>query len=166
MTIAVGDRLPDVAFQSLTEDGPVRMTTQDVFSGKTVVLFGVPGAFTPTCHRNHLPGFVEQRDAILAGGVDTIAVVATNDAWVMDAWANATGAKGRILFLSDDEGAFARATGLEIDRSGTGVGLRLQRFSMIVEDGVVRSLNVEGTPKEATVSGAARVLEQLAGRAA
>jgi glutaredoxin/glutathione-dependent peroxiredoxin len=166
MTIAVGDRLPDVTFQSLTADGPVKRTTRDIFAGRTVVLFGVPGAFTPTCHRNHLPGFIEQRDAILAAGVDEVAVVATNDVWVMDAWANATGAKDRILFLSDDEGAFARATGLEIDRSGTGVGLRLQRFSMIVEDGVVKDLNVEGTPKEATVSGAARILERLGERAA
>ena len=165
MTIAVGDRLPDVAFQSLAEEGPVKRTTQDIFAGRTVVLFGVPGAFTPTCHRNHLPGFIEQRDAILAAGVDEVAVVATNDLWVMDAWANATGAKGRILFLSDDDGAFARATGLKIDRTGTGVGLRLQRFSMIVEDGVVRSLSVEETPREATASGAARILEQVRGRA-
>lgn len=161
MTIAVGDRLPDVTFKTFTADGPANLTTEEVFAGKKVVLFGVPGAFTPTCSMNHLPGFLENRDAILAKGIDEIAVVAVNDHHVMNAWAKATGGEGKILFLADGLGAFAKATGLELDLSAGGLGTRLRRFSMIVEDGVVKSLAIEDAPGKAVESGAAKLMELL-----
>ena len=117
MTIAVGEKLPDATFKTMTADGAKDLTTADIFAGKKVVLFGVPGAFTPTCSNNHLPGYLENFDAILARGVDTIAVVAINDVHVMGAWARFTGGEGKILFLADGSGDFARATGLDVDLS-------------------------------------------------
>lgn len=160
MTIAVGQKLPDVTFMTPTSDGPKPITTGEVFAGKKVVLFGVPGAFTPTCSNNHLPGYLENLDAILAKGVDTVAVVAVNDAFVMGAWARFSGAEGKILHLADGSAQFAKAAGLEFDLSERGLGLRNRRFSMIVEDGVVKSLNIEeGAGVDA--SGAATILEQL-----
>lgn len=161
MTIAVGQKLPDVTFKTKTEEGLKDLTTADLCAGKKVVIFGVPGAFTPTCSNNHLPGYLENHDAILARGVDTIAVVAVNDAFVMSAWARFTGGEGKILFLADGSGHFATATGLDIDLSERGLGLRSQRFSMIVEDGTVTALNIEDTPGQAVTSGAAALLEQL-----
>ncbi|MBH0238170.1 peroxiredoxin [Methylobrevis albus] len=161
MTIAVGDTLPDAKFKISTADGPAEVTTADVFAGKKVVLFAVPGAFTPTCHMNHLPGFLENADAFKAKGVDTIACVAVNDVFVMKAWAAATGADGKITFLADGSADFAKATGLDIDLSGGGLGLRSKRYAMIVDDGVVTSLDIEEAPGKATVSGAAAVLEKL-----
>ncbi len=160
MTIAVGEKLPDAKFKTLTEDGPKELTTADIFSGKTVVLFGVPGAFTPTCSNNHLPGYLENYDAIKARGVDTIAVISTNDAFVMGAWARFTGGEGKILFLADGSGEFAKATGLDLDLSANGMGLRNKRFSMIAEDGVVKSINIETQPG-VNESGAAKILELL-----
>lgn len=160
MTIAVGDKLPEVKFNHVGPDGPEQIATDAVFKGKKVVLFGVPGAFTPTCHANHLPGFLENHAAIKAKGVDTIAVVAVNDMWVMKAWAELTGARDQILFLSDGNAEFARATGLDADFSAVGFGTRFKRFAMIVEDGVVKALNVE-TQRGVDVSGATHVLEQL-----
>lgn len=161
MTVAVGQRLPEATFKTISADGPKEVTTAELFGGKKVVLFGVPGAFTPTCNNNHLPGYLENRDAILAKGVDQIAVVAVNDVFVMGAWARSTGGEGKILFLADGSGNFARAAGLDIDLSGGGLGLRNKRFSMIVEDGVVKALNVEEAPGKAVTSGAAALLEQL-----
>lgn len=161
MTVSVGDRLPDTVFFQLGPDGPEQKTTADVFSGKKVVFFGVPGAFTPTCHNNHLPGFLEHYDDILAKGVDAIAVVAVNDLFVMNAWAEQTGAKGKIDFLSDGNAEFAKASGLEMDGSAIGLATRVKRFSMIVEDGVIKSLEVEDVPKQATATGAARILQAL-----
>lgn len=159
--IAVGEKLPDVTFKVKDDEGTKDLTTADIFAGKTVVLFGVPGAFTPTCSTNHLPGFLENLDAIRAKGVDTIAVVATNDHHVMQAWARFSGGEGKLLYLADGNGEFARKTGLEADMSGGGLGTRVRRFSMIVEDGVVKSVNVE--PKPGVVeTGAAKILEQLA----
>jgi peroxiredoxin len=125
------------------------------------VLFGVPGAFTPTCNNNHLPGYIENRDAILARGVDQIAVVAVNDVFVMNAWARASGGDGKILFLADGSGDFARAAGLDLDLSKGGLGHRLKRFSAIVEDGTVTALNIEDAPGTVASSGAATILEQL-----
>jgi len=159
MTIAVGDRLPDATFKIREDDAFKDVTTPDVFAGKKVVLFGVPGAFTPTCSNNHLPGYLENRDAILSRGVDTIAVVAVNDHHVMTAWARFTGGEGKLVFLADGSGAFAKATGLDMEMGP--MGLRNRRFSMIVEDGVVTALNIEGSPGKAVDSGAARMLEQL-----
>src|SRR5690606_32206247 len=161
MTIAVGRKLPDAAFKTSTADGPKELSTADVFAGRKVVLFGVPGAFTPTCNNNHLPGYIENRDAILARGVDQIAVVAVNDVFVMDAWAKTSGGDGKILFLADGSGDFARAAGLDLDLSKAGLGLRLKRFSAIVEDGTVTALNIEDAPGMVANSGAATILEQL-----
>lgn len=161
MTIAVGQKLPDVSLKTRTEDGMKDLNTADIFAGKKVVLFGVPGAFTPTCSNNHLPGYLENYDAILARGVDTIAVVAVNDAFVMSAWARFTGGEGKLLYLADGSGDFAKATGLDLDMSARGLGLRSARFSMIVEDGTVTALNIEDSPGSAVTSGAAVILEQL-----
>lgn len=161
MTISIGDKLPEATFKTMTADGAKNLTTNEIFAGKKVVLFAVPGAFTPTCSNNHLPGYVENHDAIIARGVDTIAVVAVNDVHVMGAWARFSGGEGKVQFLADGSGDFARATGLDIDLSAAGMGLRSKRFSMIVEDGKVTQLNVEGTPGQAIDSGAAKILEQL-----
>lgn len=160
MTISVGDKLPEATFKTMTADGGKSLTTADVFSGKTVVLFGVPGAFTPTCSNNHLPGYLENHDAILARGVDTIAVIAVNDQFVMGAWANFTGGEGKLLYLADGNGDFIRAAGLQADMSEFAMGTRSKRFSMIVKDGVVTALNIETGPG-VNESGAARILEQL-----
>lgn len=160
MTIAAGEKLPDVTFKTMTPDGAKDLSTADIFAGKKVVLFGVPGAFTPTCSNNHLPGYLENFDAIKARGVDTIAVVATNDVHVMGAWASFTGGEGKILFLADGSGDFARAAGLDIDLSQHGMGLRNKRFSLIAEDGVVKAVNVESKPG-VNESGAAHILGQL-----
>lgn len=160
MTIAAGDKLPEATFKVITDDGGKDLTTAEIFAGKKVVLFGVPGAFTPTCNNNHLPGYIENHDAILARGVDTIAVVSVNDSHVMRAWSRFSGGEGKILFLADGNGDFAKATGLDADFSAFAMGLRSKRFSMIVDDGVVQSVNVETKPGVAE-SGAAKILEQL-----
>ena len=161
MTISVGDKLPDATFKTLTADGAKDLSVADLFEGKKVVLFGVPGAFTPTCSNNHLPGYLENYDAILGKGVDTIAVVSVNDHHVMSAWARFTGGEGKLVYLADGNGDFTRAIGLDADLSAGGLGLRSKRFSMIVDDRTVSELNVEGAPGKAVESGAARILEQL-----
>jgi peroxiredoxin len=161
MTIKVGDKLPQATFRLMTADGPAPKTTDDLFKGRKVVLFAVPGAFTPTCHKNHLPGFVAKADEIKAKGIDAIMVTSTNDVFVMDAWAKATGGAGVIEFLSDGNADFAREIGLSLDGSGFGLGTRSQRYAMIVEDGVVKELNVEDAPGKADVSGAEALLKQL-----
>ncbi|MBN9029139.1 MAG: peroxiredoxin [Rhizobiales bacterium] len=161
MTIAIGSRLPQATFKEKTADGPVEITTDQLFAGKRVVLFAVPGAFTPTCSLNHLPGYLDNRDAILAKGVDDIAVVAVNDWHVMGAWAQSSGGLGKIHFLADWDGAFTKALGLDVDLSGGGLGVRSKRYSMLVEDGVVKSLNVEESPGQATVSAADAMLQQI-----
>jgi peroxiredoxin len=161
MTISVGDKLPEATFKTMTADGAKEISTAEIFPGKKVVLFAVPGAFTPTCSNNHLPGYLENHDAILARGVDTIAVVAVNDVHVMGAWARFTGGEGKILYLADGSGSFAKALGLDIDLSGGGMGLRSKRYSMIVDNGKVTALNVEDSPGKAVESSAAKILEQL-----
>jgi glutaredoxin/glutathione-dependent peroxiredoxin len=160
MTIQVGDRLPQVTFRVVTPDGPAAKTTDDLFKGRKVVLVAVPGAFTPTCHRNHLPGYVQKRDEITAKGVDAILVTAVNDVFVLDAWSKATDA-GQIEFVSDGNGDFAKALGLAMDGTGFGLGVRSQRYSMLVDDGVVKVLNVEDAPSKAQVSGAENLLKSL-----
>ena len=160
MPIQVGDHLPQATFRVNGPDGPMAKTTDDVFKGRRVVLIGVPGAFTPSCHRNHLPGFVTHKDAILGRGVDAVAVTAVNDVFVLDAWSKASGAEG-LEFLADGNADFARATGLEMDGSGFGLGTRSKRYSMVVEDGVVRVLNVEELPTKAEASGAEALLKVL-----
>src|SRR3954466_12197512 len=159
--IKVGDRLPNATFMTMAPDGPKPKTTDDIFKGKKVVLFAVPGAFTPTCHRNHLPGFINNAPAIKAKGVDTIAVTGVNDVFVMDAWKKSTGAEGKVEFLADGSADFAKAIGLNLDATAMGLGMRSKRYSMLVDDGVVKSLSVEETPGKAELSGADALLKQL-----
>ena len=159
--IKVGDRLPEATFKVMTQDGPANRTTQEVFGGRKVVLFAVPGAFTPTCHRNHLPGFLENHDALKAKGVDGIVCVAVNDVFVLDAWAKSSGAAGKIEFLADGNADFARAIGLHLDASGFGMGTRSKRYAMLVDDGVVKALNVEDVPGKADISSAGSMLKVL-----
>ena len=159
MTISVGDRLPQTTLVKVTDAGPDQVNSADYFAGKTVALFAVPGAYTPTCSARHLPGFVEKADALRAEGVDEIACTAVNDAFVLGAWAQANGATG-ITMLADGNGDFASALGLTMDGSKFGMGTRSQRYVMLVEDGVVKQLHVE-QPGEFKVSSADYLLEQL-----
>ena len=163
MTIAVGEHIPEGSFRTKTPDGVKTVTTEELFAGKAVVLFGVPGAFTPTCSVDHVPGFIGNRDAFTAKGVDTVAVVSVNDHHVMGAWETFTGGTGKILYLADGNGTFIRALGLDLDMSGGGMGVRSRRFSLLARDGVVQALNVEESPGKAEASGAARILEQMDG---
>ena len=160
MTIQVGDKLPETTFAVMTENGPEQVNSADYFAGRKVALFSVPGAFTPTCSAKHLPGFIEKADALKAKGVDEIACTAVNDVFVMGAWAKNAGAEGKVTMLADGNGDFAKALGLTMDGSKFGMGTRGQRFSMIVEDGVVTTLNVEA-PGEFKVSAADHMLGQL-----
>ena len=160
MAIQVGDRLPNATFMTMTADGPKPQTTDEIFKGKKVVLFAVPGAFTPTCHKNHLPGFVQQAEKIKGKGIDTIAVTGVNDVFVMDAWKKASGGDG-IEFLADGSAAWAKAVGITADLTERGLGVRSGRYSMVVDDGVVKSLNVEDAPGKADVSGADNLLKTL-----
>jgi glutaredoxin/glutathione-dependent peroxiredoxin len=161
MTIAIGDSLPQATFRIMTPDGPAAKTTDDVFKGRTVVLVSVVGAFTPTCHSNHLVGYVNHYDDFRAKGIDAILVTSVNDVFVQDAWAKASHAVGKIEFLSDGNADFAKLTGLVLDASGFGLGLRSQRYAMLVKDGVVEALNIEDTPAKADISSARALLEQL-----
>src|ERR1700749_3746481 len=143
MTIKVGARLPIVTLRLITEDGPQPVAANAFFAGKKVVLFGLPGAFTPTCHKNHLPGFIDNEQAFREKGVNTIAMTSVNDHFVLSAWSKATGADGKIKFLADGNGEFAKAMGLEFDAGAGGLGVRSKRYSMLVEDGIVKKLNIE-----------------------
>lgn len=154
MPISAGDRLPDVTFRIMSETGPKPVTTAEVFGGKTMVLFGVPGAFTPTCHKTHLPGFLKEAEAFKAKGVAGIAVVAVNDPFVMDIWAKETGGAGQLTFLADGNAEFAEATGLAVDLSVAGLGTRCRRFSALIEDGVVKTIHIEDSPGKAEASAA------------
>jgi peroxiredoxin len=159
MTIAVGDKLPNVKLTKAGESGPEPVQTSDYFKGKRVALFSVPGAFTPTCSAKHLPGYVEKAADIKAKGIDEIVCTAVNDAFVMGAWGKASGSP-EITMLGDGNGEFANALGLPMDGSGFGLGQRGQRFSMVVNDGTVEQLNVEAAG-EFKVSSAEHMLEQL-----
>ena len=161
MAIKVGDRLPSTTFMTMTADGPKPKTTDEIFKGKKVVLFAVPGAFTPTCHKNHLPGFLTNADKIKGKGIDTIAVTGVNDVFVMDAWKKNTAAEGKIEFLADGSAAFANAIGLSVDLGARGLGTRSQRYAMVVDDGVVKTLNVEDQPGKADISGAENLLKGM-----
>jgi peroxiredoxin len=161
MAIKVGDRLPDAKFRVMGSEGPAVKSTGDIFKGKKVVLFAVPGAFTPTCSNNHLPGFLQNADAFKQKGIDTIAVTGVNDVFVMDAWKKASGAGGKIEFLSDGNGEFAKALDMTLDGSGFGLGTRSKRYAMLVDDGVVKKLNVEDVAGKAEVSGAENLLKQI-----
>jgi peroxiredoxin len=161
MAIKVGDRLPEAKFRVMGSEGPAVKSTGDIFKGKKVVLFAVPGAFTPTCSNNHLPGFVQNADAFRQKGIDTIAVTGVNDVFVMDAWKKASGAGSKIEFLSDGNGEFAKALDMTLDGSGFGLGTRSKRYAMLVDDGVVKKLNVEDVAGKAEVSGAENLLKQI-----
>src|SRR5271170_7775537 len=160
MTIKAGEKMPEGKFTRMTKDGPQKVSTDELFKGKTVVLFSVPGAFTPTCDAKHLPGFVELADKITAKGVDTIACTAVNDVFVMNAWGKHGGVGDKILMLADGNAAYAKALGLELDGTKFGMGLRGQRFAIIAKNGVVTHVNVEA-PGEFKVSAAEYVLKQL-----
>jgi glutaredoxin/glutathione-dependent peroxiredoxin len=160
MTIQVGDRMPEGKFKLMSDGGPKDLTTQELFGGKRVVLFSVPGAFTPTCSAKHLPGYVGQAAPLRAKGIDTIACMAVNDVFVMGAWGKASNAGDKVLMLADGNGDYARALGLELDARGHGMGLRGQRFAIVVDNGVVTQLNVEA-PGQFKVSAAEYVLAAL-----
>ena len=160
MTIKVGDKLPAATLTAATPEGPRPMSTDDIFKGKKVALFAVPGAFTPTCSARHLPGYKDLAGDLKAKGVDAIACLSVNDAFVMKAWGESQGVGESMLMLADGSGDFTRAVGLEMDASKFGMGQRSQRYSMLVEDGVVKELNVEA-PGEFKVSAADYLLAQL-----
>jgi len=160
MAIKAGERMPAGTFKRMTREGPKDLTTEELFKGKRVVLFSVPGAFTPTCDAKHLPGFVQLADQILAKGVDTIACMAVNDVFVMNAWGKASSVGDKVLMLADGNGDYARALGLEMDGSKFGMGMRGKRFALIVKDGVATTVDIE-EPGQFKVSAAEHVLGQL-----
>jgi len=161
MTIKAGDKIPDVTLTRLGASGPEPIKTGDYFKGRKVLLFSVPGAFTPTCHKTHLPGFVLQAEAIKAKGVAAIAVVAVNDIFVLDAWLEASSAKGKVDGLADGSAVFAKATGTELDLVDRGLGVRAQRYAALVDDGVVKWIDIEDNSSCATVSSAEAALAKL-----
>ncbi len=161
MSIKVGEALPEATLISITPTGPASLATRDLFGQKKVVLFGVPGAYTGVCHKQHMPGYVQEYDAIRAKGVDTVACLAVNDPAVLTAWSKESGADGKILMLSDWNADYVKKLGLDFDGSKFGLGTRSRRFSAIVDNGVVKELNVEEVPAQVTSSGAAATLCQL-----
>ncbi|HEY4859085.1 MAG TPA: peroxiredoxin [Xanthobacteraceae bacterium] len=160
MSIKVGERLPQAKFRVMTAEGPAWKSTDDIFKGKKVALFAVPGAFTSTCHKMHVPSIVQNADALKAKGVNTVAVTSVNDVFVMDAWQKASGADN-VEFLADGNGEFAKAIDLTLDASGNGLGLRSKRYAMLVDDGVVKKLNIEEAPGKVEVSGGEALVKQL-----
>lgn len=161
MTIKVGDRLPEATFRVMTDDGIQTKTTDDVFKGKKVALFAVPGAYTGTCHKMHVPSIFLNAYAMKDKGVDTIAIVSVNDAFVMNAWKRDTDQRNEAIFLADGNADFTKAIGMEMDGSGFGLGIRSKRYSMLVEDGVVTKFNLEPNPGKVEVSGGDTLLGQL-----
>jgi len=160
MTIKAGDRMPSGKLKTMTADGPRDITTDDLFKGKKVVLFSVPGAFTPTCDAKHLPGFVQHAADIKGKGIDTIACMAVNDVFVMNAWGKHANVGDKVLMLADGNGDYAKALGLELDGRGFGMGTRGQRFSILVDNGVAKSVNIEA-PGQFKVSSAEHILGQI-----
>ena len=160
MTIQVGDKIPAATLKCVTPEGPKDISTDDFFRGKKVVLFAVPGAFTPACSQRHLPGFVDKAADLKAKGVDTIACLSANDHFVMSAWGKERGADDKVVMLGDGSSDFTRAIGLELDRVKEGMGMRSQRYSMLVENGVVKALHVE-QPGQFDVSSAEAMLKAL-----
>ena len=161
MPIKVGDRIPEAKFRVMGPEGPAWKTSDEIFKGKKVALFAVPGAFTPTCNNIHMPSFLKNVDAFKSKGIDTVAVTGVNDVFVMEQWKKSTGADGKIEFLADGNAEFAKAVDMTMDGSGGGLGTRSKRYSMLVEDGVVKTLNVEEAPGKADVSGAENLLKGL-----
>ena len=161
MPIKAGDKLPNATFRVMTAEGPKPKTTEELFKGRKVALFGVPGAFTPTCNNLHLPSFLNNAAAFKQKGIDAIAVTAVNDVFVMNQWQKATGAEGKIDFLADGNGEFAKAIDMAFDGSGAGLGTRSKRYSMLVEDGVVKKVNIEDAPGKCDISGGDALLKQI-----
>lgn len=160
MSIKAGERMPAGKFRTMTADGPKELTTSELFDGKTVVLFAVPGAFTPTCDARHLPGYVESAEKLRAKGVDTVACMAVNDVFVMNAWGKSQSVAGKILMLADGNGEYAQALGLDLDARGFGMGQRSQRFAIVVKNGIATQVLVE-QPGKFEVSAADYVLGKL-----
>jgi peroxiredoxin len=160
MTIKAGDRMPAGTLKTMTKDGPKDVSTEELFQGKKVVLFSVPGAFTPTCDAKHLPGFVQQAAEIKGKGIDTIACMAVNDVFVMNAWGKHSNVGDKVLMLADGNGDYAKALGLELDGRGFGLGTRGQRFSILVDNGVAKTVNIEA-PGQFKVSSAEHILGQI-----
>jgi len=160
MTVKVGDKVPSAKLKQMSAEGPKDISTDELFGGKKVALFALPGAFTPTCSAKHLPGFIEKAEELKKKGVEAIACVSVNDAFVMDAWGKAQGAGAKVMMLADGNGDFTRAMGLEMDGTAHGMGKRSQRYSMIVDKGVIKQLNVE-QPRAFEVSSADYMLKQL-----
>ena len=161
MTIQVGDKIPSVMLKQMSPEGPKDITSDELFRGKKVALFAVPGAFTPACSQRHLPGYVDKAADIKAKGVDEVACVAVNDIFVLTAWAKDQKAEGKVRMLADGSGDFARALGLELDLTRGGLGIRSKRYSMLVDNGVVKSLNVEAQPGQVEASSADAMLKSL-----
>ena len=160
-TIKIGEKIPQVSFKQFTADGLGEISTQEFFAGKRVLLFGIPGAFTPICHGNHLPGYVEQAEIFRQHGIDEIACISVNDTFVMRAFGEAKGAAGKITMLADNDGEFTSKVGMEADASSFGLGKRSERYAMIVQDGVVEALQVESNFVEHSVSSAQSMLDQM-----
>lgn len=161
MTIKPGDKLPNATFKFITEDGPAEVTLADLTKGRKVVIVGVPGAFTSTCHNTHIPGYLENLEILKARGIDDIIVISVNDHNVMDAWLKASNAVGKMQFLADFDASFTKAIGMEMDMSVGGLGLRSRRYAIIAEDGVAISVNVEESPGIVDASGAGSILSKL-----
>jgi peroxiredoxin len=159
MTIKVGDKIPSLKLKTMTKDGVRDLATDDLFKGKKVVLFGLPGAFTPTCSAKHLPGYIQHADALKAKGVNKIVCLSVNDAFVMDAWGKQQGAGDKVAMIADGSADLTKALGLELDLTPNGMGLRMRRFSMLVQDGVVKTINIE-KPGAFEVSNAETMLQQ------
>jgi len=160
MAIKVGDKIPSATLKHMEESGAKEISTDELFKGKKVLLFAVPGAFTPACSNQHLPGYIQNAEQIKAKGVDTIACISVNDVFVMDAWGKSQNAGGKVLMLADGDGEFAKAAGLELDLNGKGLGMRSQRYAMVVEDGVVKELELEDGGK-LEISTAEKLLAKL-----
>lgn len=161
MTLKIGDHIPEATFTTMGPDGPHAVTTAELFTGKKVALFAVPGAYTPTCHKAHMPGFVERAAELKAKGFDVIACTSVNDVFVLTQWAKDTGAEGKIVMLADGSADFAKKTGLEIDLTARGLGVRSKRYAMAVENGVVKILNVEDAPPQHDKSSAATLCSMI-----
>ena len=159
--IKVGDQMPEGTFMTMTKDGPKPLTSDELFKGKTVVLFGLPGAFTPTCSAKHVPSYVQNFDQLKAKGVDAVACMSVNDAFVMGAWGKHQGSEDKVQMLADGSAEYTRKLGLDLDLSARGMGMRCKRFSVLVKDGKVAQVNVEQNPGELAVSGAETILGQL-----
>jgi glutaredoxin/glutathione-dependent peroxiredoxin len=161
MAIQVGDKIPAMTLRYASPEGPKKISSDELFGGKKVVLFAVPGAFTPACSQRHLPGYVDKAAELKSKGVDTIACIAVNDPAVMGAWSKASNVGDKIMMLADGSGDFARAVGMDIDLSRAGLGTRSKRYSMLVENGIVKSLNIEQAPPQVDVSSAEAMLRAL-----